>query len=180
MRVLVIGFTLIALLFSCSRNNVKTDNNLKKYFDQHNVDGCFALMDNGTGKFTVYNLNRYRDSSYLPASTFKIVHSLVGLQTGNITNDSMIIPWDGVKRRPEWDQDLSMYRAFRVSSVTYYQELARRIGQDTMQAWLDSLSYGTRKISRIDSFWLDNSLKIKPDEQLGLVKRLYFNQLPFF
>ena len=32
----------------------------------------------------------------------------------------------------------------------------------------------------IDSFWLDNSLKITPDEELGLVKRLYFDQMPFF
>ena len=32
----------------------------------------------------------------------------------------------------------------------------------------------------IDSFWLNNHLKITPDEQLGLVKRLYFNQLPFY
>jgi beta-lactamase class D len=48
-----------------------------------------------------------------------------------------------------------------------------------MQHWLDSLSYGNKKISRVDTFWLDNSLKIRPDEELGLVKRLYFNQLPF-
>jgi hypothetical protein len=31
----------------------------------------------------------------------------------------------------------------------------------------------------VDSFWLNNSLKITPDEQLGLVKALYFNKLPF-
>ena len=74
-----------------------------------------------------------------------------------------------------------MYEAFRVSSVPYYQEVARRIGKDTMQLWLDSLRYGTQKIkTAIDTFWLDNSLKIKPDEELGLVKRLYFDQLPFF
>jgi beta-lactamase class D len=43
------------------------------------------------------------------------------------------------------------------------------------------MSYGTKKITtRIDTFWLDNSLKITPDEELGLVKRLYFRQLPFF
>ena len=139
-------------------------------------------MDNGTGKFTVYNLGRYRDSSYLPASTFKIVNSLIGLQTGKISGDSMVIKWDGVKRRvEEWNEDLNMYNAFRVSAVPYYQEVARRIGKDTMQLWLDSLQYGTRKIkSAIDTFWLDNSLKIKPDEELGLVKKLYFNQLPFF
>jgi beta-lactamase class D len=50
-----------------------------------------------------------------------------------------------------------------------------------MQHWLYSMSYGSKKITGlIDSFWLDNSLKITPDEQLGLVKRLYFHQLPFF
>jgi beta-lactamase class D len=181
MRSTSLAAIICLLLFSCSQNNVNKDQSLKKYFDQYKVDGCFALMDNGTGKFTVYNLARYRDSSYLPASTFKIVNSLIGLQTGKITNDSMIIKWDGKQRRPEWDQDLSMYRAFRVSAVPYYQELARRIGRDTMHLWLDSLGYGTKKItSPIDSFWLDNSLRITPDEQLGLVKRLYFNQLPFF
>ena len=146
------------------------------------MDGCFGLLDNGNGKFTIYNLPRYRDSSYLPASTFKIVNSLIGLQTGKISSDSMVIKWDGIKRRiDDWNKDLTMYEAFRVSAVPYYQEIARRIGKDTMQAWLDTLSYGTKKITtRIDSFWLDNSLKIKPDEQLGLVKELYFDQLPNF
>ena len=169
-------------LIRCSPNNVKTDNSLEKYFRENKAEGCFALFNNGTGEFTIYNLERYRDSSYLPASTFKIVNALIGLQTGVIANDSMIIKWDGVVRdRPEWNRDLSMYQAFRVSAVPYFQEVARRIGKDTMQLWLDSLSYGTKKIKGpIDSFWLDNSLKITPDEQLGLVKKLYFNQLPFF
>jgi beta-lactamase class D len=172
---------ILIVYFSCSPNNVKQDNSLKKYFDENKVDGCFGLLDNGNGKFTIYNLSRYRDSSYLPASTFKIVNSLIGLQTGKISSDSMVIKWDGIKRRvEEWNKDLTMYEAFHVSAVPYYQEVARRIGKDTMQFWLDSLSYGTKKITtRVDSFWLDNSLKIKPDEQLGLMKELYFNKLPF-
>jgi beta-lactamase class D len=173
---------LVVSLYSCSPNNVKIDNNLRHFFDENHVNGTFALFDNGTGQFTIYNLKRYRDSSYLPASTFKIVNALIGLQTGKITNDSMVIKWDGVERPvKEWNKDLTMYEAFRASAVPYFQEVARRIGKDTMQTWLDSLSYGTKKIkTRIDTFWLDNSLKIKPDEELGLVKRLYFNQLPFF
>jgi beta-lactamase class D len=72
-----------------------------------------------------------------------------------------------------------MYDAFRISCPPWYAELARRIGKDTMQQWLDTLAYGNKKISTVDTFWLDNSLKIKPDEQLGLVKKLYFNELPF-
>ena len=185
------GF-LFLFLHACSPNNVTVENALGKHFTNNNVAGCFALFNNNNGNFTVYNLDRYRDSAYLPASTFKIVNSLIGLQTGIITNDSMIIKWDGVTRAlPQWNKDLSMYEAFRVSSVPYYQEVARRIGKERMQYWLDSLAYGTFSYARasehkqkitsaIDTFWLDNSLKITADEQLGLVKKLYFNQLPFF
>lgn len=181
----ILSFSLF--LFSCSPNNVKEDNSLKKYFDAYGVQGTFGLFDNGQGNFIIYNLSRYKDSAYLPASTFKIVNSLIGLQTGKIVNEKMIIKWDGITRlfpngdtAKDWNKDLTMEEAFKKSAAHYYQEVARRIGKDTMQRWLDTLSYGTKKIStHIDNFWLDNSLKIKADEQLGLVKKLYFNQLPF-
>lgn len=186
MRSVVYCLSAILFLQACTSNNVKVDDSLGKYFEENKVEGCFGLMDNGAGKFTIYNLSRYRDSSYTPASTFKIVNSLIGLQTGKITDDSMIIKWDSVERwNKEWNKDLTMYNAFRASSVPYYQEVARRIGKDTMQRWLTLLGYGaksdTDKIvinSPIDSFWLDGSIKITPDQQLGLVKNLYFNQLP--
>src|SRR6476646_3774341 len=183
MKLFICCLSVITCLNACSPNNVKIDNTLKHFFDENRVNGTFALFNNGTGEFTVYNLARYRDSIFLPASTFKIVNSLIGLQTGRITNDSMVIKWDGIKRPVEaWNQDLTMYKAFRVSAVPYYQEVARRIGKDTMQYWLDTLKYGTAKIkTAIDTFWLDNSLKITPDEELGLVKKLYFDELkPFF
>ena len=176
-----IFFLLLFFIAGCSPNNVEVKDELGKYFTENDTRGCFALLSNSTGNITVYNLERYRDSAFLPASTFKIVNSLIGLQTGVIESDSMVIKWDGVKRPfPGWNRDLNMYEAFRVSSVGYYQEVARRIGKDTMQAWLDTLAYGSRKITtKVDSFWLDRSLTITPDEQLGLAKKLYFNQLPF-
>ena len=88
----------ISILYSCTPNNVDVEDSLEKYFKENNVEGTFGLFDNGSGKFTIYNLTRYRDSSYLPASTFKIVNSLIGLQTGKIYNDSMVINWDGIDR----------------------------------------------------------------------------------
>jgi beta-lactamase class D len=174
-------FFLAILFFRCSPNNVTIDASLEKYFKENKVDGTFALFNNNSGQFTIYNLSRYKDSFFLPASTFKIVNSLIGLQTGVISNENMVIKWDGVLHSfPEWNKDLTMYEAFRVSAVPYYQEVARRIGKDTMQFWLDTMAYGTKKIAtKVDTFWLDNSLKITPDEQLGLVKKLYFNSLPF-
>jgi beta-lactamase class D len=181
MRHIPILFAVLFFIAGCSPNNVDTDDSLGKFFDENKVKGTFGLLNNSTGKITVYNIDRFRDSAYLPASTFKIVNSLIGLQTGVIVNDTVVTKWSGVKiNREECNKDMSMYQAFQLSCLPYYQQVARAIGKDAMQQWLDSLSYGTRKIkTAVDSFWIDNSLKITPDEQLGLVKRLYFNQLPF-
>jgi beta-lactamase class D len=172
----------IIVLTGCSGNNVTEDEKLKLYFDSAGVTGCFGMFNNGENNFILYNLPRYRDSAYTPASTFKIVNALIGLQMGIITDENMVIKWDGVKRwNEDWNKDLTMKEAFAVSSVPWFQELARRIGRENMKRWIDSLGYGNRNVSGpIDSFWLNNRLKIKPDEELGLVKKLYFDQLPFF
>jgi beta-lactamase class D len=177
----IVGFfSLVLFSFSCTTNNIKNADSLKKYFDEYKVDGCFALYDNSRGEHTVYNEKR-DTTRYSPASTFKIVNALVALHTGRITNDSTLIKWDSVVRdRPEWNRDLSLYQAFRVSAVPHFQQVARMIGKDTMQKWLDSTHYGNKKIGpAIDRFWLDNSLLISNDEQVWLAKLLYFRQLPF-
>lgn len=173
-------FSFAWAFFGCTLSNVDIDDSLKKHFDSAQVDGSFALFDNGRGQFKIYNITR-DTTRYLPASTFKIFHALVAIETGFIRDDSTVIPWDGVVRsNPEWNKDLMLRDAFKQSSYPHFMEIARRIGKDTMQKWLDTIKYGNRRIGpRIDSFWLDNSLKISPDEELGFVKRLYFDQLPF-
>jgi beta-lactamase class D len=178
----LIPVLLYVVISGCSTNNVTEDEKLKTYFDSAGVTGCFGLFNNAENNFIIYNLPRFRDSAYTPASTFKIVNALIGIQTGIITDENMVIKWDGVKRwNEDWNKDLTMKEAFAVSCVPWFQELARRIGRDTMKRWIDTLGYGNRNIGGpIDSFWLNNHLKIKPDEELGLVKKLYFNQLPFF
>lgn len=178
-------------LLACNTNNVNQDNSLKKYFDEAGVTGTFGIFDNAQGQFTIYNLLRFRDSAYLPASTFKIFNSLAALGTGVVFSDTVVVPWDKVVRTGpggdtmhQWNKDMNMREAFEVSNVGFYQEMARRIGKDTMQMLLDSVGYGQRYdtfriTDNIDRFWLDNTLKVTADEQLGLVKRLYFKQLPF-
>ena len=186
-RSLYVVFLLSFIFIGCTPNNVIQDKSLQEFFEDEKADGCFGLFDNVKGTFTIYSLQRFKDSAYSPASTFKIVNSLIGIQTGRVKDSSAVIPWDGVTRQiKEWNSDLTMMQAFHVSSVPWFQELARRIGKDTMQKWIDTLGYGAvtsggrAVIKTIDSFWLDNSVKITADEQLGLVKKLYFNQLPFF
>ena len=66
------------------------------------------------------------------------------------------------------------------SVVWYYQELARRVGEEQMRAYVEAAAYGNADISgNIDSFWLDGALRISPDEQVEFLKRLYLNGLPF-
>src|SRR5665647_1758662 len=127
-RIIIVGFHIANFLLlisfsSCSVNRAKIDNSLKKYFDQNKVDGCFTMFNNTDGKVTVYNMS-LDTVRFLPASTFKIVNSLIGLEIGRITDEKMVIKWDGIKRRVEdWNKDLTMEEAFKVSSVPWYQEV---------------------------------------------------------
>jgi beta-lactamase class D len=173
------------ILAACTPNNVTEDKSLEKYFTENQVTGTFGLFDNQKGEFILYNAARFSDSAYLPASTFKIVNSLVGLETKIVNDSNEVFAWDSVVRdRTECNRTMSMRDAFRISCPNWYQQLARRIGKDTMQKWLDTLGYAARYNrfvlgNNLDTFWLDNSAKITADEELGLVKRLYFDQLPF-
>ena len=143
-----------------------------------------------TGTMLVYDLKQNTtitihpdraNDPLLPASTFKIFNSLVGLETGVLKDEHVVIPWDGVKREFEsWNRDHDLQSAIAVSCLPYFQEVARRIGRDRMQHWIDAAHYGNQKISpKIDSFWLDGDLRISADQQLELLIRLYKNDLPF-
>jgi len=173
---------LISLFFvSCKRHNIQEQTQWASIFKKYNVDSaCFELADNSHEQVFYYNLNRL-STPYTPASTFKILNSLIALETNIAPDENMVIPWDGIDRpQNEWNKNMDMREAFKVSCLPYYQELARRIGAVEMQKWIDSVKYGNRRIGgNIDEFWLNDTLKISADEQVGLVKKLYFDKLPF-
>jgi beta-lactamase class D len=151
-----------------------------KYFQQANVKGTFILYDLKKNHYLVYNAKR-ANTRFIPASTFKIFNSLVALETGVVRDENEVIKWDGVKRDfPEWNRDQTMRTAIADSVVWFYQELARRIGQERMQHYIDLANYGNRDISGgIDQFWLQGGLRISPREQIDLLVKLYRNELPF-
>ncbi len=149
-------------------------------FAEVGITGTFVLYSPASGKWQFHDQAR-ADSAYLPASTFKIFNSLVGLQTKAVAHDSILFKWDGKLRGWEkWDMDQTMKTAFQFSSVWYYQELARRIGQPKMQQWLNKVGYGNAKIGeKLDEFWLDGSLQISAIQQVLFLTRLEALQLPF-
>src|SRR4029079_15184813 len=88
--------------------------------------------------------------------------------------------WDGVKRGIEaWNKDHTLRSEIAVSAVPVYQEIARRIGQERMQKYVDLFDYGNRDIGGgIDQFWLTGNLRIDPVEQIDFVDRLRRGALP--
>jgi beta-lactamase class D len=179
-KLFVCLLAVVAFMSACKRENILTQNQWGTIFKKYGIQsGCFELADNNHDQIFIYNLER-ASQRYSPASTFKIMNSLVALETNVALDENLSIAWDGVARRPEWDKDLNMREAFKVSSVPYYQELARKIGAVDMQKWLDSVKYGNKRIGpKIDEFWLNDTLQITADEQVGFVKKLYFDKLPF-
>jgi beta-lactamase class D len=77
-------------------NNVKVDYSLKTYFDSAGVKGCFGYLTEIIISLSI----TCPDIVTVPysASTFKIVNSLIGIQTGVIRDENMVIKWDGAKR----------------------------------------------------------------------------------
>lgn len=152
---------------------------LKKYFDEYNVKGSFVMYNLSEDSYFYFDSARcYR--RFIPASTFKIPNSIIGLETGVIKDENFVIPWDSVVRQIDsWNHDMDLKTAIKVSCVPYYQELARRVGEAKMQEMLSKLKFGNNDISGgIDMFWLDGGLRISQFEQIDFLKRLYEEQLP--
>ncbi|HXD76633.1 MAG TPA: penicillin-binding transpeptidase domain-containing protein [Puia sp.] len=197
-RVVLAAAVFSLFLSACSSNNVTVDNSLQPYFDSAGVKGSFALFDNGHGDFRICNLTRYRDSLYPPGATFDILQSLIAVQTGVLKDENSLLPpanmpGSGVGVRIAGRPDtgskahpaLTLKEGFQDSSAfarDEFRELAGQIGRDTLKRWIDSLQYGNKKMGETADldFWQDGTLRINADQQLGLLKKLYFNQVPSF
>jgi beta-lactamase class D len=152
---------------------------LKRIFDKYGLTGTILILDPETNRRFGYTPSRW-DSGYLPASTFKIPNSLIGMETG-LMDTSYVFKWDGQKRRlPQWEKDLTLRDAFRVSCVPCYQDLARRIGAERMKSFLSKMNYPGMDIraDNIDLFWLEGNSRITPRQQVEFLRRLYEEKLP--
>ena len=153
----------------------------KPFFEAEGISGAtFVLHEIGTDRTEVYDESRAREPMS-PASTFKIMNSMIILETGVLPDVDAVVPWDGVDRElDEWNRDHSLRSGIEVSAVWLYQELAQKVGEDKMQQWVTEAAYGNENIGGpIDSFWLDGDLRISALEQVEFLTRLESGELPF-
>jgi beta-lactamase class D len=150
-----------------------------KLFDTAGLQGTFVLYDAAANRFSGHRRER-AETRYIPASTFKIANSLIGLSVGAVQNVDEVLPYGGQPQRfKEWEQDMGLRTAIRVSNVPVYQELARRIGLERMRAGVHRLGYGNMEVGDVvDRFWLVGPLQISAIEQAQFLARLAQDQLP--
>jgi beta-lactamase class D len=175
---LISYFFLIISLAACSVNKANIDNELKTYYDEEKTEGCFTLLDNATGQITVYNMGM--DTTRVsPGATFDVLNAMIALHTGTITDENKPL---GIQKENDSlaSSTITLKQAFHDNPKEITKFLASTTGKEVMQKWIDSLSYGNKTIGdSSEMYWANNKLKISPDEQLGLLKHLYFDQLPF-
>ena len=177
LKKLIITLWGTAILISCSTTTLQS--NLESLFADRGVEGTIIVSTlDGAQLFQAYP-ERAR-KPFLPASTFKIPNSLIALQESAVSGIDEVFTWDGEKRFLEaWNQDHSMRTAFPVSCVWFYQELARRVGNENYLHHLKQLNYGNMETGpNVARFWLDGDLRITAEQQIGFLKNLYKNELP--
>jgi beta-lactamase class D len=177
-------------------NNNVTQSNLKastnkidfgSVFKQMGVEGSVVIYDLSNKKFYEHNSSRNK-RAFVPASTFKILNTLIALETGAISDDRTVIKWDGVRRTnggmevEAWYRDTNLRQAFKDSTIWFYQILARKVGHVRMQKFVRQAGYGNQQIGteeQVDKFWLDGPLQTTAKQQIEFLQKVYSEKLPF-
>lgn len=145
------------------------------------VVGTFVLYDVAADRYVGHDRSRAQ-TRFIPASTFKIPHSLIGLAVGAVANVDEIVPYTGPAQPfiEAWGKDMGLRDAMALSNVPIYQELARRIGLERMGEHVRRLTYGNMAIGdQVDRFWLKGPLKISAVEQALFLGKLAKGELPY-
>lgn len=160
-------------------------NSLNKPFEECGINGSITIYDYKTGKWISSNIE---DSNFptLPASTFKVINTLIALETGAVKDENEIIPWidsyDTTKygHRPDIYHSMSMKEAFALSAGWVYVELAKKIGKERYRDFLTKSGYGNVNLSINDpDFWNFGDFAISPANQINILIGVYEETLPF-
>ena len=119
---------------------------------------------------------------FTPASTSKIPHTLLALETGAVSGPDEVFVWDGTKRWFDgWNETQDVATAFQRSTVWIYQIVVPRIGAERLKAGLAAFGYGNAEIGgpeQITRYWLEGPLAISAAEQAAFLSRLARRTLP--
>jgi beta-lactamase class D len=176
----IIGAFFLMISSCVSATEWKHSADIEEIFSDAEVRGTFVLYDAAENIFVGFDRKR-AETRFIPASTFKVPHTLIGLAEGAVENVDEVLPYGGKKQLfSSWEKDMSLREAMPVSNVPVYQELARRITLDRMAKNLTLIGYGNNEVgTAVDKFWLEGPLTISAVEQTIFLAALAQNKLPY-
>lgn len=175
--VVLVALSILYLQANYAQDSIQIK--IDSIFKTQNVEGCFVLFNEKDSSYLRYNA-AYCDTGYLPASTFKIPHSLLVLQEDLVRDTNQVLPWDGKERNYEvWNQDQNLATAFKYSCVWVYVDFTKYISADTYQDYLHKFNYGNEKMQGpAHMFWLAGNMRISANQQIDFITKLYRDELP--
>lgn len=171
--------SLLQPLYCCAQSSIK------KIYDQFGIAGSTTIFDYQQQKW-IYTDSNDAKVPMQPASTFKIIHLLIALETGMIKDEHEIIQWPGSTDttlygyRPDIYKDISVKEAFEVSAGWAFIEIAKRIDRAQYAHYLKQSGYGNLDLSeKGDDFWNFGAMKISPENQINFLRRVFEHKTPF-
>lgn len=169
----------VTLLSTSLYTQAKDDIIIKESFNKYNIYGSMIISSHNGKKQYIYNKKR-ADKGFLPASTFKILNTLIGLKEG-VISENTVFKWDGKdKGWSMWNKDQTLKSALSYSCVWCYQEVAKKVGNNAYLNHFNLVNYGNKKTGpNIETFWLDGDLRITAQQQINLMRKVYDKNLPY-
>tara|TARA_R110001599_G_scaffold66509_8_gene188019 strand:+ start:458 stop:1312 length:855 start_codon:yes stop_codon:yes gene_type:complete len=148
-------------------------------------------VDPETSTLVIYRLEDERtwisnparaQERFTPASTSKIPHTLIALETGAVSGPDEVFEWDGVKRFVDnWNETQDFASAYKRSTVWIYQAVTPRIGSAVLHEGLAAFEYGnadTGAPGDVSQYWLSGPLATSAAEQVAFLAHLARRTLP--
>lgn len=161
------------------------ENNLYPY------QGAFVLYDVKNEHYYTYNDSLCK-TRFNPFSTFKVLSTLIALESGTARDKNFTIKYDSIKFPSKpwmhnavpqkfWFQDHDLQSALQYSVNWFYLELHQIIGGTEMNYFIHRCNYGNGDISSgLNNFWMGGSLSISAFEQVEFLKKVYSGKLEGF
>ncbi|MBL3656598.1 class D beta-lactamase [Fulvivirga sediminis] len=178
---------IITCLLQLAFLTLNAQNTYQSLLSECKVEGSVTVYNYQTGQ---YITNDVEDSNRptLPASTFKIINSLIALENEVLKDDKELVPWIGKENydeskygnRPDTYRDMSLADAFKFSVPWVYVELAKDLSKEQYKEVLAKAAYGNNNLSVEGyDFWNFGGFAVAPVDQIKMLIGLYEEKLPF-
>ncbi|KAB8033624.1 penicillin-binding transpeptidase domain-containing protein [Fluviispira multicolorata] len=180
------------LMLSSLTTYAKENINYKDYYK--NSQGCFILFDVKKNKIVEEYNEKFCKEQMPPNSTFKIPLSIIGFDK-KILKDEKNPEWKFKEEYltngfqswmpVQWKEANTPSSWLKYSVLWYSQELANKIGTESIKGYLNKFDYGnmdfsgkTEKNNVSTIPWVDSSLKISAENQIQFLKNFVLKKLP--